>query len=319
MTPAATPPHPDDMVQPFQIEKSHLRGRLIRLGPALDTILKKHAYPLPVARLLSETVAAATALAFSLKYEGKFTLQSKGDGPVSLLVADVTSKGDLRAYAQFDHDAVAKMGDAGIGLIGKGYLAFTVDQGSKPGRDTYQGIVDLHGATIAEAVQYYFRQSEQIPTGIIAGASMDAAGVWRAGALMLQYVPKSGGKNGDVRLKEGSTAEDDWHRAMLLMGTCSVSELTEAQIAANDLLFRLFHEDGVRVFRPRNLQHHCGCSARIHSTLRMFGAQTIEDMVENNLVTVTCQFCNATYSFDAEARRQLFADAAVDNQSENPA
>lgn len=296
----------DDLVQPFQIESSHLRGRLVRLGPALDAILKKHAYPMPVARLLAETTAVAVALAFALKYVGKFTLQSKGDGPVTLLVVDVSSEGDVRAYAQFDHDAVAKMGDAGVGLLGRGYLSFTVDQGNRPGRDTYQGIVELRGSTIAEATQYYFRQSEQIPTGIIAGASEGADNAWRGGALMLQQIPREGGA---PRPPPGSTEEDDWHRAMLLMGTCSVSEMTERSIAANDLLFRLFHEDGVRVFDPHNLRHKCNCGDRVNGTLRMFGRKAVEDMVEGSLVTITCQFCNATYSFDAAQRAALFADA----------
>lgn len=296
-----------DCVQPFQIETNAFRGRLVRVGPALDMILKKHAYPTPVAMLLGETVAVAVALAFSLKYEGKFTLQSKGDGPVKLLVADVQSNGDIRGYAQFDDTGVARMGDEGIGLLGKGYLAFTVDQSNLPGADTYQGIVELRGKNIAEATQTYFRQSEQIPTALIAAVRQDEGGIWHGGALMLQRMPLKGGKS--PKLVEGSQAEDDWRRAMIIMSTCTPEELTAATLAPNDLLFRLFHEDGVRITPARAVRHACACRERVPQTLRLFGAQAVEDMADDKgLVSMTCQFCNASYTFDAPQRAALFSE-----------
>ncbi len=136
------------MVLPFQIEASDLRGRVVRLGPALDAILQKHGYPDPVAQLLAETVVIGAALAAMLKYQGKFTLQARGDGPVGLVVADSAADGALRGYAQYDAEAVARMGDEGIGLLGRGHLAFTVEQPDEPGRESYQGIVELRGGSM---------------------------------------------------------------------------------------------------------------------------------------------------------------------------
>src|SRR5579863_5532519 len=157
---------PDDLVQPFQIDPFGLRGRLVRLGPLLDEILTRHAYPEPVAVILGEAIVLAAALAGALKYEGVFTLQTKGDGPIRLIVADVTSAGAVRGYAQFDTDAVAAAGPGARvpRLLGAGYLAFTVDQGEHTAR--YQGIVELEGASLAECTHHYFRQSEQVEAGL---------------------------------------------------------------------------------------------------------------------------------------------------------
>ena len=189
-----------DYIRPFQIEASGLRGRLVRLGPELDGILSRHAYPAPVARFLAETLTLATLLSAMLKYDGVFTLQGKGDGPLKLLVADVTSEGKMRAFAQYDAAAfegehAARMTEdaelaPAAALLGKGYLAFTVDQGENTER--YQGIVELYGKTLADCVQHYFRQSEQIDTGVAVAAELTEAG-WRAGGVMLQRMPEEGG------------------------------------------------------------------------------------------------------------------------------
>ena len=181
----------DDLVQPFQIDSSGLRGRLVRLGPALDEILTRHAYPEPVAMMLGEAIALAAALAGALKYEGVFTLQTKGDGPIGMLVADVTSAGALRGYAQYDAGKLAKAiatspgGATGIGdsvprLLGAGHLAFTVDQGEHT--DRYQGIVELQGSTLAECAHHYFRQSEQVEAGLKVAVGARPGATARAGA-----------------------------------------------------------------------------------------------------------------------------------------
>src|SRR5580700_1053392 len=189
---------PDDLVQPFQIEASSLRGRLVRLGPAVDTILTRHAYPDAVAAMLGEAIALAVVLAGALKYDGVFTLQTKSDGPVRLIVADVSTEGAVRGYAQYD---AARLGESAPRpgqspsvpeLIGSGYIAFTVDQGEDTER--YQGIVELIGSNLAECAQHYFRQSEQIQAGIkLSVARSGPKGTWRAGGLMLQRVPPEGG------------------------------------------------------------------------------------------------------------------------------
>src|SRR5271163_1024631 len=161
---------PDDLIQPFRIDPFALRGRLVRLGPAIDRILSQHDYPEPVAAMLGEAITLAVVLAGALKYDGVFTLQTKGDGPIRLIVADVSTDGAVRGYAQYDEaklDAADADGEAPRSvarLLGAGYIAFTVDQGEET--DRYQGIVELAGATLADCAQHYFRQSEQIQAGI---------------------------------------------------------------------------------------------------------------------------------------------------------
>src|SRR5262245_6963293 len=201
----------DDLIQPFQIDASAISGRLVRLGPALDEILTTHTYPDVIAEVLGDAMALAALLSTALKYEGIFTLQTKGGGPLSLLVADITSTGDLRGYAQFDPQATAALlSQAGPTpslprLLGAGYLAFTVDQG--PHTERYQGIVELIGASLAECVHHYFRQSEQFEAAIKLAAGRSAPdGTWRAGALMLQRLPPEAGAAEDV--------EDGWRRAL---------------------------------------------------------------------------------------------------------
>jgi molecular chaperone Hsp33 len=285
----------DDIVQPFQIDASHLRGRLVRVGPVLDEILSKHAYPEPVARLLGETITLAITLAGALKYEGIFTLQTKGDGPISLMVADVTSTGDVRGYAQFDAERLAGAdidSSAPVpALLGNGYLAFTVDQGEHTER--YQGIVELSGDTLSDGIQHYFRQSEQLDTGIKVAVAFTDLG-WRGGALMLQRLPQD-----QVQQTLGSDVADDWRRAMVLMGTCTDKEMLDPNLPANDLLFRLFHEDGVRVWAPANLNASCRCSRdRVATVLASLPRDEIAELKVNGNVEVTCEFCNSTYTFD---------------------
>jgi molecular chaperone Hsp33 len=288
----------DDFVQPFQLESSSLRGRLVRLGPALDIILHQHAYPEPVGALLGEATVIAAALGTALKYEGVFTLQIKSDGPVCMLVADVTNDGGIRAYAQI---AEGGLPVDNLGLLGKGYLAFTVDQKMKD--DRYQGIVEMNGENIAEAVQHYFRQSEQLPTGIVAAVHCDGQGRWHGGCLMLQKMPREGG----VGYESDTSVEDDWLRAMMLMGTCTPAELTDPGLSANDLLFRLFHEEGVRVFDPHPFRHQCRCSeARVTDMLRSLPREEIEELAINGIVDVTCEFCNKSYKFDKARREEIF-------------
>jgi len=289
----------DDLIQPFQLDVPKFRGRFVRLGPALDEILSKHDYPDAVARLLGEALALGAALSGALKYEGIFTLQTKGDGPVSMLVADVTSTGDLRGYASYDAEAIARFpvevrGEPDIrALIGTGYIAFTVDQGEHTER--YQGIVELRGARLADAAQHYFRQSEQLVTGLSVAADR-VDGRWRAGALMLQRLAE-----GAANLAPGEIDEDDWRRSMLLMGTVTEAELVSAALSANEVLFRLFHEEEVRVFAPHRLRHACRCSReRVETVLVTLPQDDVEHMKVDGVITATCQFCSAAYTFTDE-------------------
>jgi molecular chaperone Hsp33 len=284
----------DDLILPFQIEAPGLRGRLVRLGPLADEILHRHAYPASVARLLAEMLGLAALLANALKYEGVFSLQTSGDGPVRLMVADVSSAGTLRGYAQFDAGRLPTGTELSVPrLLGAGYLAFTVDQGDFTER--YQGIVELTGATLAECVHHYFRQSEQLQCVLkLSAAEID--GHWRVGALMLQRLPPS--EDSD----EAEAAEDGWRRALAFMASVSGGELTDAALAPEDILYRLFHEDGVRVFRSIAVQAGCRCTReRVAEVLRSMPAEEIAALRAEGEALVTCEFCSRQYRFDSES------------------
>jgi molecular chaperone Hsp33 len=304
--PGASAAVPDDLVQPFRIDPFALRGRLVRLGPAIDRILSQHDYPEPVAAMLGEAITLAVVLAGALKYDGVFTLQTKGDGPIPLIVADVSTDGAVRGYAQYDQvklDAVAAPAGAALsvpGLLGAGYIAFTVDQGEET--DRYQGIVELAGATLADCAQHYFRQSEQIQAGIKLAVGRTGPGrTWRAGGLMLQRVPPEGGY-GVI----ADDVEDGWRRTMVLMSSATAGELVDPDLAPHRLLFRLFHEDGVRVYDTHPLEARCRCSReRIETILRAFPADELDDMQKERVTTVTCEFCSRRYTFDADEISRL--------------
>jgi molecular chaperone Hsp33 len=291
---------PDDLVQPFQIDPFALRGRLVRLGPAIDRILAQHDYPEPVAMVLGEAITLAVLLAGALKYDGIFTLQTKSDGPIRMIVADVSTDGAVRGYTQYNRERLdsappqdwSRTNPSVPDLIGSGYIAFTVDQGDHTER--YQGIVELAGATLAECAQHYFRQSEQIQAGIkLAVARSGENGKWRAGGLMLQRVPPEGGY-----AVIADDVEDGWRRAMVLMSSATPRELVDPELSPHRLLFRLFHDEGVRVYDTHPIEARCRCSReRIGRILRSFPPEDIEEMRQDQVTTVTCEFCNTTYKF----------------------
>lgn len=306
----------DDHVVPFQVEGLDVRGRAVQLGPMLDAILERHNYPAPVARLLAEAVVLTVLIGTSLKFEGKFTVQTKSDGPVDLLVADFSTPENVRAYARFNEEALSKAIAAGKTepeqLLGKGVLAFTIDQGrfTQP----YQGIVALDGASLEEIAGGYFRQSEQIPTRVRLGAAelfdRDEAGKprhrWRAGGLVAQFLPDAPermrqidlhGGDGDVGLKD-HVEDDAWEEARTLVETIDADELTDPQVGTERLLFRLFHERGVRVYSPQAVFDRCSCSReKLKGVLQGFSAEEIEASQEDGEISVTCEFCSTTYRF----------------------
>ena len=294
----------------------------MRLGDSFERIVSRHAYPASLASLLGEMLALTAMQSSLMKYDGIFTLQTKGDGPVKMMVADATSEGHLRGYAGFDPKGLeaalthqGTSGEAGalaIGdILGQGYLAFTVDQGEHTER--YQGIVELTGQTLSDCLQHYFKQSEQILCGlIVAAAQLD--GAWRAGGLILQQVPDQGGSGrkshedlSGAPLEDRDEAED-WRRAMILQASCTAGELLDWDLPINDLLFRLFHEEGVRVFKRRPLVARCRCSRdRLEETLRSLPQSEVEDYKVDGEVVMSCQFCNRDYRFDSTALEQLYA------------
>lgn len=303
-----SPPTEAEAVLPFQVRKLDLRGRLVRLGPSIDVMLAGHDYPPAVATLMAETLTLAAILASSIKYDGIFTLQIRGSGPVRLIVTDVTSQGNLRGYAQFDREAVQAVVDAAPKLdnpvqrlLGAGNLAFTVDQGANT--DRYQGVVPLEGGTVAECAHAYFRQSEQLLTGIKIAVAVPVPEAgrpgWRAGGLMVQRLPGSLTPDGYASA-DPDEAEDNWRRAVILLSTASDAELVDRELPITELVWRLYHEDAPEAFPVRHLQFGCRCSReRIVSVLRSFPRAEIEAMKENDeAVLVKCEFCATEYRFD---------------------
>jgi len=285
---------------PFSAGGGALRGRLARLGPALDTILDdQHGYPEPVGALLAETMAVASVLAASLKYDGIFTLQAQGSGPVTLLVADVTSDGHIRAHARFDAERVAGLAveaHASVPkLLGEGHLAFTVDQGADTER--YQGIVALEGDTLEECARSYFRQSEQLDTAIEVAVSEPTAGRgWRAGALMIQRMPANSA-NAPIMMAED--AEEFWNRAAILLGSVTAAELLDPDLAPERLLHRLYHAEQLQAFDPKALIAKCRCSRdKVEGALRSIPLDEALGLIDaEGQLVVTCEFCCAAHIF----------------------
>lgn len=289
----------NDVMQPFQIESLGVRGRLVRLGPALEAMLAPHDYPVVVAGILGEMLALAAVLAGGLKYDGVFSLQTRSDGPINMMVTDVTSDGGMRGYARFDADAVerAAASDGGLipRLLGSGHLAFTVDQG--PDTERYQGITSLEGATLTDCAHNYFRQSEQLATAVVLAGS-DSGSDARAAALVVQRLPRPG----DLPPEE----DEPWRRAVILMSSVTTEELLDGALAPNDVLYRLYHQEGVRVYKPRSLAHTCRCSRdRVARTLASFPGHDIADMKVDGRIIVTCEFCKNRYEFDDDSLAAL--------------
>ena len=298
----------DDLILPFQAEQADVAGRLVKLGPTVDTILSRHAYPEAVSQLLGEAVALTALLGAALKFEGKFILQASTDGPVDLLVADYQVPGGLRGYARFSPERLAALPPDGR-LLGDGHLAMTIDRGLETER--YQGVVPLEGDNLTEAADTYFRQSEQLPTLIkLAVARHYRAGkaggrpwTWRAGGLLVQKLTREGGRSVG---REAAFAEEDWTRAKALAETVEDHELLDPMLPPDRLLYRLFHEEQVRAYRAVPLESYCSCSkARVEELLRRFSAEDLADMVVDGEVWVTCEFCNSRYRFNPAS----FADA----------
>ncbi len=290
----------DDLVLPFQAEQADVLGRLVKLGPTVDTILSRHDYPEPVSRLLGEAVALTALLGAALKFDGKFILQASTDGPVDLLIADYQVPGELRGYARFDAERVAALAP-GEKLLGEGHLAMTIDRGAETER--YQGVVPLEGESLTEAAHTYFQQSEQLPTFIrlaVArhyrpGEGGDKNWSWRAGGLLVQKLTREGGHGGG----QGTIAEEDWTRASALAETVEDHELLDPTLPPDRLLYRLFHEEQVRAYRPVPLESYCSCSReRVEELLKRFSTEDLAEMVVDGEVWVTCEFCNRRYNFD---------------------
>lgn len=289
----------DDLAAAFQIEGWPVRGRLVRLGETIDAILSAHAYPEPVAALLGEACALAALVGSSLKFEGRLIVQAQGDGPVRYVVADYDTQGHMRGYCRFDEAevAAASQGFARPGarsLLGQGVFVMTLDRG--PDFERTQGITPIEGESLSLAAEHYFQQSEQIPTKVrlAVGSVVGDEGVnWRAGGALIQLIAGD-----DAR---GST-EEAWDRSRALFQTLADDELLDPTITPETLLFRLFHEDGVRLEDARALVAQCRCSRdRIAGVLTSFNPEERAEMVEaDGKIRVTCEYCATVYEMTPE-------------------
>lgn len=319
--PGALAPVGTDAVVPFAVEALDARGRAVLLGEALDKVLSRHDYPEPVARLLGEMVVLTVLLGTSLKFDGKFIVQAHTDGPVSLLVVDFVTPDRIRAYARFDAEAVARAAAGSAArpedLLGRGTLALTVDQG--PHMQRYQGIVQLDGASLEDIARNYFRQSEQIPTEVrLAVGRLAERGEngrvqrsWRAGGVLAQFLPDSPerARMGDLHpgeVPEGvhidvPDEDDAWAEIKALMGTIEDDELIDAAVGVHGLLYRLFHERGVRVFEAQGVHEQCTCSRRkVRAVIGSLSAGERAGAVRDGRIEITCEFCSTVYRFAEE-------------------
>ncbi len=310
----------DDVILPFQLDRSHIRGRAARLDGVLEKILNQHNYPLEVSAQVAEAAILTAMIGQTIKLRWKLSLQIRGDGPLRIIATDYfgpQTEGEparLRAYASYDKDSLSQYPGTGFEKIGNGMFAVLIDQGK--GMQPYQGITPLAGSSLSECAETYFAQSEQLPTRFqtLAAQAVTPGGnlSWRAGGLMLQHLPKSSPSAADndnvigdegmlaTENSEDSEAEENWNRAVILMESVEETELVGPHVSQTQLLYRLFHEEAPRVFESQPIEFGCTCSEdKVRQTMSIYSAKDIEKMTaENGMVTADCQFCSAHYELE---------------------
>lgn len=293
--------HDTDRALGFAIPERHARGRLVRLGPALTQVLAAHAYPPVIERLLAEALTLVALIGSTLKdRHAQLTMQSRTEtGVVQLLVCDYRG-GEVRGYVEFDAErlADAPADPTLFALFGQTYLAITFDLATSGER--YQGIVPLDGATLAEAAQSYFVQSEQIPSLVRVGIARDASGATVAGGLFLQHLPE--GEDGRERLHT-RLDHPEWAHVEALGTTVEPAELSDPQLPLEHLLWRLFNEDEVRLLGATPIVRGCRCDGDyIRGVLAKFPAEERRAMADDDgLIKVDCAFCAQVFSVPADA------------------
>lgn len=283
-------------VAPFFLPGQPVRGRLVRLGVLADALLARHHTHDAVTALTGQALALVAALATALKFRGSFSLQAKGDGPVTMLLADCTDTGALRGYAQCNTERLDALlattpAPSAAQLLGTGYLAFTVDQG--PDTDRHQGIVTIAGDSLSDMALHYFETSEQLRCTIRLACARTPSG-WRAGALILERIAAEGG------IDTADTAEhvEAWNTATILAATLADAELLDDDLPSETLLYRLFHAEGVAADLPRALAYGCRCSRRrLSGILASFPADDLDHMAVDGEIVMTCEFCNHDFRF----------------------
>ena len=288
----------------FQIENHIFLGRLIRLDNVINTILSKHQYPLQVSAVVAESITLAALLASTIKYQGLFTLQTKSNGPIPMVVVDVTSEGKIRACADYDESKITKAQklrktsgeiEPAPHFMGEGILAFTVDQGANT--ELYQGIVDLQGKNLSECAMRYFKQSEQIETylQLYLQAPQNENEQWKTAGVLLQKIPVKGGQ----QALEEDQVQQAWEQAVIFMQSLQENELFDTSLSSQEILHRLYHANDLQITQTREYTFACRCQReKLWNTLHTMEPEDIEDMCENGKITATCDFCGTTYSFD---------------------
>ena len=285
----------ESLLTPFMLEGGHVRGRMVYLSDVADTILSRYEYPTPVVKLLGELIVVASMLSSNLKQNGVFTIQIRGNGLIPLIVVDAVYGGAIRGYAEVSDAAGTKIrklkNPTPRELVGQdSYLAITLDAGEDMQR--YQGIVALEGDTVAEALTEYFTRSEQLDVQLQLAVSEQAP--WSAAGIIVERMPNGGDEAAEANLEA-------WRYASALMGTVKGDELLDPLLDAPALLFRLFHEEGVRVFPSHLLSVGCRCSRqRIQSLLMSMDITDRADMILDGTASVHCQFCNKSELFTPE-------------------
>lgn len=313
----------NDFVRTFRIDRANVRGRHARLQGSLQLILEQHEYPDIVSQQLGQLIALAVILASTIKYQGTFTVQTNSNGPLRMMVVDVTSARNVRGYADFNLDDIQTLliehNEPSIPLLmGPGQLTFTVNQGRD--LELYQGMVPIEGASLSDCAHNYFRQSEQISTAIVL-TSEKINGIWSCAALMLQREPNTG-KNAEVTDYNSNTKNDphqlarlvsdqsdeNWHTCISLMSTVKNSELLSLTLTSDELLFNLFQEVSVTAYPQHLINFRCRCSrTRVEATLKAFPKREIDALSVNGQVTVTCEFCNKVEAFSELELAALYA------------
>lgn len=291
----------NDKCLSFNLDNNVFRGRIVRLNKVLDDIFAKQSYPDNVAAAVAETATLGALISSLMKYDGIFTLQMQGNGPLSVLVADVTSSGKVRATAKYDAKAIENAQilrktegqiEPAPHWLGQGSLIFTIDQGKNT--ELYQGVVDLKGKNLAECALRYFKNSEQIDTHLRLFLQKEGTS-WQAGGILIQKMPTKGGKE-DI---SDEKVQELWNEDKILTDSLKQEEMFEKNLSMEDILFRLFHEHKVSVVKENEYQFGCRCNRdKLLNTLSSMKKEDIEDMAENGKINVTCNFCGQVYSFD---------------------
>ena len=304
----------DDTVLPFQLDRSDIRGRVVRLAGTLDAILAQHAYPPAIERFVAEAAILTALIGPTIKLRWKLSLQVRGDGPARLVATDYYAPetegapGRMRAYASYDDDRLDPEAHP-YPQVGHGYFAILIDQGK--GTTPYSGLTPIAGASLADCAQTDFAQSEQLPTRFSLAVVKTGEG-WRGGGVMLQKMPgvpprlSEEGASGDAGLLNpadlltDADEFEDWSRANILLASVQPDELIGPAIQPTELLVRLFHEERPRVFDPHPVQFGCSCSAdSVRQSLSIYSQKDIGHMTtDDGMVTADCQFCGAHYEFD---------------------